>query len=92
MIERRGNRSVYTVSDGVNTISEPILYCFGRGRAGQTYVLQHSGVLYECRVSYYQMIENLDLTIGQRTGVPTSLEEALGRRLKGESTDDPVDY
>ena len=82
-IERQGTRSVYTVSDGVNTISEPILYCFGRGRAGQTYVLQHSGALYECRVSYYQTIENLDLTIGQRTGVPTSLEEALGRRLSG---------
>jgi hypothetical protein len=80
-IVRQDTRSIYSVSDGVNTISEPILYCFGRGRAGQTYVLQHGGVLYECRMSFYQAIQNLDLTIGQRTGVPTSLEEALGRRL-----------
>jgi len=82
-IVRHDTRSIYTVSDGVDTISEPILYCFGRGRGGQTYVLQHSGVLYECRISYYQTIQNLDLTIGQRTAVPTSLEEALGRRLSG---------
>src|SRR5947209_4379246 len=52
-IVRQDTRSIYSVSDGVNTISEPILYCFGRGRAGQTYVLQHRGALYECRVSYY---------------------------------------
>lgn len=80
-IVRQDNRSIFSVSDGVNTISEPILYCFGRGRGGQTYVLQHNGVLYECRISYYQTIQNLDLTIGQTTAVPTSLEEAVGRRL-----------
>jgi Cytochrome c554 and c-prime len=82
-ILRQDSRSIYTVSDGVNTISEPILYCFGRGRAGQTYVLQHNGVLYEGRLSYYQSIQALDLTIGQPTTVPASLEEALGRRLSG---------
>jgi uncharacterized membrane protein len=38
-ITRKGNRSIYTVSDGVNTISEDILYCFGQGVAGQTYLL-----------------------------------------------------
>lgn len=80
-ILRRDTRSIYTVTDGVNTISEPILYCFGRGRGGQTYVLQHSGALYECRLSYYPAIQNLDLTIGQTAAVPGSLDEALGRRL-----------
>jgi hypothetical protein len=80
-IVRQGARTIYSVSDGVNTISEPILYCFGRGRGGQTYVLQHSGVLYECRMSYYQTIQNLDLTIGQTRSIPASLDEALGRRL-----------
>jgi len=80
-IVRQGARSIYSVSDGVNTISEPILYCFGRGRGGQTYVLQHSGELYECRMSYYKTIQNLDLTIGQTRSIPASLDEALGRRL-----------
>lgn len=82
-ISRQDSRSIYTVTDGVNKISEPILYCFGRGRGGQTYVLQHNGVLYECRISFYQTIQNLDLTIGQTAALPASLEEALGRRLSG---------
>src|SRR5437667_4825810 len=36
-IARSGNRSTYTISDGTNSISEPILFCFGQGKAGQTY-------------------------------------------------------
>ena len=80
-IVREDTRSIYSVSDGVNTIAEPILYCFGRGKGGQTYVVLHNGVLYECRVSYYQTIQNLDLTIGQPTAVPASLEQAFGRQV-----------
>jgi hypothetical protein len=80
-IVRQENRSLYSVSDGVNTITEPIRYCFGQGKGGQTYVINHNDTIYECRVSYYQKIQNLDLTIGQPTGVPASLDEALGRRV-----------
>src|SRR2546423_14463416 len=36
-IARDGNRSLYRISDGPNSISEPVLYCFGQGKAGQTY-------------------------------------------------------
>jgi Cytochrome c554 and c-prime len=82
----RGGRSVYTVSDGVKTISEPILYCFGLGVAGQTYVFRHDGKLYESRVSYYQEIQNLDITIGQTRLVPTSVEDAVGRPLGADET------
>src|SRR6266498_117461 len=78
-ITRHGNRSIYTVTDGVNTISEPILYCFGQGKVGQTYSFRHNGLFYETRISYYRGIDALDFTIGQRRSVPTSLEEALGR-------------
>src|ERR1051325_659394 len=52
-IVREDKRSIYTVSNGVTTIAEPILYCFGQGRAGQTYVVRHDGALYECRESFY---------------------------------------
>lgn len=82
-IVREDTRSIYTVNNGVNTITEPILYCFGQGRAGQTYVVRHDGVLYECRVSYYQSTQGLDLTIGQPTTIPASLEDALGRKISG---------
>jgi hypothetical protein len=83
-ITRQGNRSIYTVSDGTNTISEPILYCFGQGVAGQTYVLQHKGALYEGRVSYFQELRSLNITILHPRSVPTSLENALGRLMSPE--------
>lgn len=80
-IARQGNRSIYTVSDGSNSISEPILYCFGQGEAGQTYVFEHNGSLYEGRASFFTKLQNLNLTILHPRAVPTSLENALGRRM-----------
>lgn len=84
-ITRDGNRSLYTVTDGTNTISEPILYCFGHGKGGQTYIFQHEGAFYESRVSFYPAIKGLDLTTGAPTREPKSLKEAAGRRMS--STD-----
>jgi hypothetical protein len=84
-IVREGNRSIYTISDGAYSISEPVLYCFGQGKAGQTYVFQHKGVFYESRVSYYQEIEGLDFTILHPRSVPASLEEGLGRPMTDEA-------
>ena len=69
-ITRRGQNVTYTVSDGANSISKPILYCFGQGHIGQTYVFRHNDVLYETRVSYFQKVRELDLTIGHRTTIP----------------------
>jgi hypothetical protein len=76
-----GGRPTYSVTDGKSTISEPILYCFGQGVVGQTYVFRHDGQLYETRVSYYRGIDGLDFTVGHSHSVPTSLGEALGRPI-----------
>ncbi|MEJ7709961.1 MAG: multiheme c-type cytochrome [Pyrinomonadaceae bacterium] len=78
-ITREGTRSLYSVTDGVNTVTEPILHCFGQGTAGQTYMLQHAGSFYESRVSFYNDTQGLDITIGYPRTVPASLNEALGR-------------
>jgi hypothetical protein len=84
-IVREGQSIIYTISDGLNSISEPILYCFGQGKAGQTYVFQHQGVFFESRVSYYQEIQGLDFTILHSHSVPPSLEEGLGRPMTTEA-------
>ena len=80
-IKRKEKESVYSVTDGKETISLPILYAFGEGRAGQTYILQYEGGLYESRLSFYKEIGGLDFTIGQPRTMPSSLKTALGRRL-----------
>jgi len=83
-ILRRGNQSVYSVTDGKSTISEPILYAFGQGKAGQTYVFSHNGSFYESRLSFYKEIQALDYTIGYPRVAAPSLEVAAGRAISSD--------
>ena len=85
-ISREGKDFIYSVTDGVNEIKKPILYCFGEGHVGQTYLFRHNDLLYETRVSYFQKLQSLNFTIGHRESVPTSLEDALGRAIGAEET------
>ncbi|HEY6244991.1 MAG TPA: multiheme c-type cytochrome [Pyrinomonadaceae bacterium] len=87
-IARRGQESIYTVSDGTSTISEPIAYSFGQGKAGQTYVFRHNGSFYESRVSFYRDIKGLDWTMGYPSTVPPSLDVAAGRQMSSDETRD----
>jgi hypothetical protein len=83
-LTRREGRSVYSVTDGVETISEPILYCFGQNVAGQTYIFRHGDSLYEGRVSFFQQLGGLGITILHPREVPASLADAVGRRMSPE--------
>jgi hypothetical protein len=83
-ITRRGDESLYTVTDGKETFSEPILYSFGQGKAGQTYVFRHKGSFYESRVSFFKEIKGLDWTIGYVREPPPTLEEAAGRAVSAD--------
>ena len=85
-ISRQGKNLTYTISDGAHSISNPILYCFGQGHVGQTFLFRYNDVLYETRVSYFQKLQKLDFTIGHRQTAPTSLEDGLGRAIAGEET------
>jgi hypothetical protein len=80
-IKRNGKESSYSVSDGKDTITFPIVYAFGQGKMGQTYVLQRDGKFYESLVSFYNEPKALDFTIGAPRTVPASLSDAVGRLL-----------
>jgi hypothetical protein len=75
------SRNEYSVTDGETTIAAPILWSFGAGVAGQTWVYEYEGALHESRVSYYPRVKGLDLTIGAVGSKPTSLEMAAGRKM-----------
>jgi hypothetical protein len=81
LIHREGNRVLYTVSDGSGTLEVPLLYAFGQGKAGQTYFFQQQGQFYESRVSYYNRLKGLALTVGAINLTPQSLQQAAGRQL-----------
>jgi hypothetical protein len=78
-IDTRSGQSTYTVSDGSNTVSFRILWSFGAGN--QTWVFERDGELYESLVSYYKLIDGLDMTTGDDKLPTSSLEEAAGREL-----------
>jgi hypothetical protein len=80
-IERKGDQSIYTVSDGAETVNFPIKYAFGLGNAGQTYILERDGQYLESFVSYYKAIDGLDITIGDQNLRPSSLRDAAGRHI-----------
>jgi hypothetical protein len=89
-IERQGDQSIYSVTDGKETIALPILYAFGQGKIAQTYVFQYMGKFYESRVSFYNRINGLDLTIGAAPSIPTSIDSALGRVLSSSLINDSI--
>jgi hypothetical protein len=87
-IVTHGDRSIYTVTNGAHSISEPIEWAFGQGQAGQTYVYRHNGSYYESRVSFFNDTRKLDLTLGYGGTHPKNLEQAAGRHI---STDEARD-
>src|SRR5690349_24774838 len=87
-IERDGDRSVYTVSDGNAQYRTDIKWSFGLGAAGQTYLIQRNGSWWESRVSYYRDTDGLDLTTGARREVPRHLDEAIGRALSRKGAEE----
>lgn len=55
-IKRSGSQSFYAITDGKETITLPIMYAFGQGKAGQTYVFQYEGAFYEGLVNYFKEV------------------------------------
>jgi hypothetical protein len=81
-IERKGDQSVYTVSDGEGQLAMLIKWVMGASSAvGQTYVLEKDGELYESRVSYFSELKGLAPTLGAEGMPPGDLGEAAGRRM-----------
>jgi hypothetical protein len=81
-IERKGDQSNYSVSDGTNTLTMPIRWAMGASSAiGQTYILEKNGELYESRVSYFRELNGLGPTLGSVGSTPADLTEAAGRLM-----------
>ncbi len=84
-IERKGDQSEYSVTDGSQTMTMPIRWVMGASSAiGQTYILEKDGELYESRVSYFRELDGLAPTLGSAGSVPADLKEAAGRLMSRE--------
>jgi hypothetical protein len=87
-IQKTGEKYTYTVTDGAASAEATLLYALGQGKAGQTYVFEKAGQYYESRVSYYQQLQGLGLTVGAQNLQPGNIDQALGRLMShGEARD-----
>ncbi len=87
-IARDGEKVLYRVTDGQETIETQLLYAFGQGKVGQTYVYDLNGRFYESRVSFYSKLQGLDLTVGAANRKPPDLKAAAGRLMNSEDVRD----
>jgi hypothetical protein len=87
-IERKGDQSLYSVTDGVTTVTMPIRWAMGASSAiGQTYVLEKNGEFFESRMSWFRELDGLGPTLGGGNSLPADVYEAAGRLM---SRDDKV--
>ena len=86
LIEKSGAGYRYQVTDGNHTAETVLLYAFGQGKAGQTYVYEKDSQFYESRVSYYEELKGLALTMGAQVAQPENIDQALGRLMSKTET------
>lgn len=85
-IRREGDRYLYQVTDGRESFEAPVIWAFGAGETGQTYMIERNGTLVETRVSYYPSLRGLNLTIGAAAIQANNLTDAIGRPLDARDT------
>jgi hypothetical protein len=74
-------RSIFSVSTGSRYVTAALGWAFGEGEVGETYVFERGGIFYEGRLSYFPVLQALDITPGQPHSTPPDLEGALGRPM-----------
>ncbi len=78
-IKMNGGKPELTVTDGERTLSEPLLWAFGTGKVGQSYLFQRDGNYFESRVTYFSTLRNIHFTPTRALLAPHDLEEAMAR-------------
>jgi hypothetical protein len=82
LIETDAKYSLYTVTDGKQTRSSPLLWAFGTPRVGQSYLFKRAdGHFYEARVTYFATMKALGFTPSRDLLHPQGIEEAMDRQV-----------
>jgi len=82
LIKSDGRHSLYTVINGTETLSSPLLWAFGTPRVGQSYLFKREdGHFYEARVTYFESLNNLGFTPTRALDSPKDVEEAMDRPI-----------
>jgi hypothetical protein len=75
----------YFVTDGIDTLESTLLWAFGSGPVGQSYLFKKpNGNFYEARVSYFDSLKALHFTPGFALNSPMTFELAATRYVDPE--------
>lgn len=85
-IVRNGSVENLSVTDGAQSIIEPLGWSFGGGLTGQSYLMLRRGEYVEARLSYLASLNSFEITPGQSTSPAASVEKAIGHRLTEDET------
>jgi hypothetical protein len=80
-IDLEGNEALYSVTDGHQRLSLPLLWAYGVGVVGQAFVFSDNETYYEAEVAYYPSLGTLDVVAGLPPTAPPTLQEAAGLPL-----------
>jgi Cytochrome c554 and c-prime len=79
-IETGKSQSIYSVSHASQSLSSPLLWAFGTGRVGQSYLFKRqSEDFFEARATYFSALGTLGFTPSRELLSPSSIEEAMDR-------------
>jgi hypothetical protein len=79
-IKIKAGESSYSVTDGTNTLKTTLVWAFGSGPVGQTYLFQRvNGEIFEARVSCFDALQGLDFTPMLVVNSAGDLESAAAR-------------
>jgi len=78
-ITRKDHQEIYSVTDGTRNFSTPLVWAFGGGRRGQTYIYGQDRHMYESRISFIRGL-GFAITPGQPEVVPDLLPDVPFRR------------
>jgi hypothetical protein len=79
-VETAAAHSQYSVSGGSESLSFPLLWAFGTGRVGQSYLFKKDTAdFFEARVTYFETLGNIDFTPTRALLSPSGIEEAMDR-------------
>jgi hypothetical protein len=67
------------VTDGESTINANLVWAFGTGKLGQSYLFLQNGSYRESRVTYFSSLQNLNFTPTRALLLPHDLAEAASR-------------
>jgi hypothetical protein len=80
-METGSGQSRYSVSGEGQSLSFPLLWAFGTGRVGQSYLFkkQPAADFFEARVTYFESLGTLGFTPSRALLSPSGIEEAMDR-------------